>query len=68
MSCHTLSLKHRTPSRIYISVLIGNASDFYYARNRFKSGPRTRYSARVFIYTLKIAEQGPSETFTNFLP
>jgi hypothetical protein len=59
MSCHTVSLKHPTPSNIYISVLIGNASDLYSARNRFKSGPRNRYSARAFIYTLKIVEKGP---------
>jgi hypothetical protein len=68
MSCHTLSLKHPTPSHIYISVLIGNVSDLYSARNRLKSGPRNRYSARAFIFTLKMAEQGPSETFINFLP
>jgi len=68
MSCHMLPLIHPTPSHIYIIVLIGNVPDLYSALNRFKYGPRTRYSTRAFIYTLKIAEQGPFERFINFLP
>jgi hypothetical protein len=54
-SCDVMShdvIKKPTPTHIFISMMIGKASDLHSARNGFKSGPRTRYSARAFIYTM----------------